>query len=114
MECSGYGCIENHHLCFKFYLRNAILWEIYHRYDLVIYKRTQNYIVKQYYVIAPHGNGIQLTDESGKVTKTYEYDSFGNEIKPYGKDDNSFRYYREYYDKETVFRGKVLSAILNP
>ncbi len=56
---------------------------------------------KQYYVTDPHGNVVQLTDESGKVTKTYEYDSFGNEVKPEGKDDNPFRYCGEYYDKET-------------
>ena len=56
---------------------------------------------KQYYVTDPHGNVVQLTDESGKVIKTYEYDSFGNEVKPDGKDDNPFRYCGEYYDKET-------------
>ena len=55
---------------------------------------------KQYYVTDPHGNVVQLTDEGGKVTKTYEYDSFGNEVKPDGKDDNPFRYCGEYYDKE--------------
>lgn len=31
---------------------------------------------KQYYVKNPYGNVVQLTDESGKVIKTYEYDSF--------------------------------------
>ncbi len=51
--------------------------------------------------VTPHGNVVQLTDESGAVTKTYEYDSFGNEVKPDGKDDNPFRYCGEYYDKET-------------
>ncbi len=56
---------------------------------------------KEFYVTDPHGNVVQLTDESGKVTKTYEYDSFGNEVKPDGKDDNPFRYCGEYYDKET-------------
>ena len=56
---------------------------------------------KQYYVTDPHGNVVQLTDESGKVTKTYEYDSFGNEVNPDSKDDNPFRYCGEYYDKET-------------
>ena len=56
---------------------------------------------KQYYVTDPHGNVVQLTDESGAVTKTYEYDSFGNEVNPDGKDDNPFRYCGEYYDKET-------------
>ncbi len=56
---------------------------------------------KQYYVTDTHGNVVQLTDESGRVTKTYEYDSFGNEVKPDRKDDNPFRYCGEYYDKET-------------
>lgn len=56
---------------------------------------------KQYYVTDSHGNVVQLTDENGKVIKTYEYDSFGNEVKPDSKDDNPFRYCGEYYDKET-------------
>ena len=56
---------------------------------------------KQYYVTDSHGNVVQLTDETGNVIKTYEYDSFGNEIKPDRKDDNSFRYCGEYHDKET-------------
>ena len=56
---------------------------------------------KQYYVTDPHGNVVQLTDEQGKVIKTYEYDSFGNEVNPDSKDENPFRYCGEYYDKET-------------
>lgn len=36
-----------------------------------------------------------------KEVKTYEYDSFGNEVNPDSKDDNPFRYCGEYYDKET-------------
>ena len=44
---------------------------------------------------------VQLTAESGRVIKTYEYASFGNEVKPDSKDDNPFRYCGEYYDKET-------------
>ena len=56
---------------------------------------------KQYYVTDPHGNVVQLTDESGKVTKIYEYDSFGNEVNSDSKDDNPFRYCGEYFDKET-------------
>ena len=56
---------------------------------------------KQYYVANPHGNVVQLTDENGAVIKTYEYDSFGNEVNPDRKDDNPFRYCGEYYDKET-------------
>ena len=68
--------------------------------DLVYADKGEN-TEKQYYVTDPHGNVIQLADESGKVIKTYEYDSFGNEVKPDGKDDNPFRYCGEYYDKET-------------
>ena len=56
---------------------------------------------KQYYVKNPHGDVVQLTDDSGKVIKTYEYDSFGNEVNPDKKDENPFRYCGEYYDKET-------------
>ena len=56
---------------------------------------------RQYYVTDPHGNVVQLTDGEGKVIKTYEYDSFGNEVKPEEKDDNPFRYCGQYYDKET-------------
>ncbi len=56
---------------------------------------------QQYYVTDPHGSVVQLTDGNGKATKTYEYDSFGNEVKPDEKDDNPFRYCGEYYDRET-------------
>ena len=44
---------------------------------------------------------MQLLNQSGEVTKTYEYDSFGNEVNPDKDDDNPFRYSGEYYDKET-------------
>lgn len=56
---------------------------------------------KQYYIKNPHGDVVQLTDESGKIIKTYEYDSFGNEVNPNTKDENPFRYCGEYFDKET-------------
>ncbi len=68
--------------------------------DLVYADKGDN-TEKQYYATDSHGNVVQLTDENGKVIKTYEYDSFGNEVKPDGKDDNPFRYCGEYYDKET-------------
>ncbi len=64
---------------------------------------------KQYYVTDPHENVVQLTDREGKVTKTYEYDSFGNEVKPEEKDDNPFRYCGEYY-RGNVPEGEVLPA----
>ncbi|MDE6566375.1 MAG: RHS repeat-associated core domain-containing protein, partial [Lachnospiraceae bacterium] len=68
--------------------------------DLVYADKGEN-TEKQYYVTDLHGNVVQLTDESGAVTKTYAYDSFGNEVDLDSKDDNPFRYCGEYYDKET-------------
>ena len=58
-------------------------------------------LIIEYYVTDSHGNVVQLTDESGKVIKDYDYDSFGNEVDLDSKDDNPFRYCGEYYDKET-------------
>ncbi len=85
MELTGSGKVK------KRYIRGN---------DLVYADKGKN-TEKQYYVTDPHGNVVQLTDENGAVTKTYEYDSFGNEVKPDVKDDNPFRYCGEYYDKET-------------
>ena len=68
--------------------------------DLVYADKGEN-TKKTYYVTDMHGNVVQLLDESGNVTKTYEYDSFGNEVKPEKKDENPYRYCGEYYDKET-------------
>ncbi len=67
----------------------------------LVYADKGNNTEKQYYVSDPHGNVVQLTNESGAVTKTYEYDSFGNEVNPDRKDENPFHYCGEYYDKET-------------
>ena len=44
---------------------------------------------------------VNLTDESGNKTKTYEYDAFGVEIDIDSYDTNAFRYCGEYYDKES-------------
>ena len=85
MELSGSGKVQ------KRYIRGN---------DLVYADKGEN-TEKKYYVTDPHGNVVQLTDESGKVTKIYEYDSFGNEVNPDSKDENPFRYCGEYYDKET-------------
>lgn len=56
---------------------------------------------KQYYVTDTHGNVVQLIDGSGEVIRTYDYDSFGNEVGPESGDENPFRYCGEYYDRET-------------
>jgi RHS repeat-associated protein len=44
---------------------------------------------------------VQLTDESGAVTKDYHYDAFGVEIGKDESDTNPWRYCGEYFDKET-------------
>ena len=54
-----------------------------------------------YYLRNAHGDVTYLTDAEGAITKTYEYDAFGNEENPVSTDDNPFRYAGEYYDKET-------------
>ena len=46
-------------------------------------------LIIEYYVTDSHGNVVQLTDESGKVIKDYDYDSFGNEVDLDSKDDLS-------------------------
>jgi RHS repeat-associated protein len=54
-----------------------------------------------YYLYNAHGDVVQLTNPSGAVTKTYEYDAFGNESVKDIYDGNPFRYCGEYYDIET-------------
>lgn len=85
MELDGKGNVK------KRYFRGADL----------IYSDEGEGTEKQYYVTDMHGNVVQLLDEAGNVTKTYEYDAFGNEVNADKKDDNPFRYCGEYYDKET-------------
>ena len=57
--------------------------------------------VKTYYMYNPHGDVQGLTNTSGSLTKTYEYDAFGNEIDKVDTDTNPWRYCGEYYDVET-------------
>jgi RHS repeat-associated protein len=44
---------------------------------------------------------VQLTDDTGFVTKNYRYDAFGVEQNPQESDTNWFRYCGEYFDVET-------------
>ena len=46
---------------------------------------------------------VQLTNASGAVTQSYDYDAFGNQFSPYLTDSNMFRYSGEYLDEETDF-----------
>ncbi len=54
-----------------------------------------------YYLHDGHGNVVALTNASGTVTRTYEYDAFGNQLNIDPADTNPFRYCGEYYDAET-------------
>lgn len=85
LELSGSGKIQNR------YIRGV---------DLIYADRGED-TGKQYYVTDPHGNVVQLIDGSGEVVRTYEYDSFGNEVDPDSRDENPFRYCGEYFDRET-------------
>jgi len=54
-----------------------------------------------YYQHDAHGNVVALTNSSGTVTRTYEYDAFGNQLNIDPTDTNPFRYCGEYWDAET-------------
>lgn len=56
---------------------------------------------KRIFLFNGHGDTVQLTDTSGNVVKSYDYDAFGNEKNPDAADTNVFRYCGEYYDRET-------------
>ena len=46
------------------------------------------------------GSTRGLTDTSGSLTDSYDYDAFGNEIKSFGTSVNDYRYTGEQYDVE--------------
>lgn len=56
---------------------------------------------KKKYLFNGHGDVVGLADANGNVTKSYDYDIFGNEKNIDPKDTNPFRYVGEYYDNET-------------
>ena len=97
MELSESGKVQKRYICGN---------------DLVYADKGEN-TEKQYYVTDPHGNVVQLTDVSGKITKNYEYDSFGNEANPDSKDDIRFvtvesimtrKQWRSTYGQGTISR----------
>ncbi len=53
------------------------------------------------YLFNGHGDVVGITDKSGNLEKSYEYDAFGNEINPNSNDNNPFRYCGEYRGNET-------------
>ena len=46
---------------------------------------------KSYYQYDAHGNVVQLTNASGAVTQSCDYDAFGNQFAPSLTDSNLFR-----------------------
>ena len=55
----------------------------------------------EYYLFNAHGDVVNLVNTDGTVTKSYDYDAFGNERNPSAADPNPFRYCGEYWDNET-------------
>jgi len=62
---------------------------------------TDNGTSTSYYIFNAHGDVTGLTNGAQTVTKSYDYDAFGNEKEPSATDTNPFRYCGEYFDKET-------------
>jgi RHS repeat-associated protein len=54
----------------------------------------------RYYVYDGHGSVRALTDSSGNVTDTYDYDAFGNEIHSTGASPNNYLFAGEQYDPD--------------
>ena len=55
----------------------------------------------QYYSFDGCGNVVGLTDASGNLIKSYDYDAWGVEKNPDPNDTNIWRYAGEMYEKET-------------
>ena len=68
--------------------------ELLERYD------TNNSRAVRYYVHDGHGSVRALTDSSGNVTDTYDYDAFGNEIHSTGTSPNNYLFAGEQYDPD--------------
>ena len=55
----------------------------------------------EYFGYDGHGSVVNISDESGKSIKSYDYDAFGVELNKDVNDTNLFRYCGEQYDNET-------------
>ena len=55
----------------------------------------------EYFGYDGHGSVVNISNESGKSIKTYDYDAFGVELNKDANDTNLFRYCGEQYDNET-------------
>ena len=56
---------------------------------------------ESYYLYNAHSDVVQLTSAAGAVSRSYDYDAFGNELDPDTADINPFRYCGEYRDAES-------------
>ncbi len=57
-----------------------------------------------WYVYNAHGDVVQLCDNNGVVTKSYDYDPYGNQLtEADALDKNPYRYSGEYYDAESGY-----------
>ena len=82
--------------------------ELYHMYVYGLERISQNrnffagtqQTQISYYVYDGHGSTRALTDPSGSVTDTYDYDAFGNEIHSTGATPNEFLFAGEQYDSD--------------
>jgi RHS repeat-associated protein len=54
-----------------------------------------------YYLYNGHGDVIALTDESGNIVNSYDYDEWGNVTSETEQISNPIRYAGEYYDPES-------------
>ena len=73
--------------------------QTYYLYGTSLYA-AQEGSAERYYLFNGHGDVVQLANSAGTVTKTYEYDAYGNEKNPDSADSNHLRYCGEYYDTE--------------
>ena len=55
----------------------------------------------EYFGYDGHGSVVNISNESGKSIKSYDYDAFGVELNRDVNDTNLFRYCGEQYDNET-------------
>lgn len=56
-----------------------------------------------WYLYNAHGDVTALTDESGNIQRSYEYNAFGVQSGSNGNDQNPYRYCGEYYDVESGY-----------
>lgn len=54
-----------------------------------------------YYLTDLHGSTVKMTDASGNVVNTYDYEPYGQQISSTGTTPNAIRYANGYFDTST-------------